>query len=223
VEGTSKTNSRFLVSVSLSGPSATDVTVDFATADGTAISGSTGRDFVATAGTLRIAAGATSGSIAVDVIADSSIEADETFLLSLANPTGASIADGQALITIANDDTTTAATTTTKGNNGQGNGTALGLVDRAQPDVVPPFDGSGIDPITGFQAAVLASPEGDSLLLICDELLPEDAPMAWNTAPLPALVGTPCGFVVVQQDPLQGLFAAVPPWLQPAALPSSLL
>ncbi|MCS5700135.1 M12 family metallo-peptidase [Cyanobium sp. FGCU-52] len=218
LEGTSTTNSRFLVGVSLSGPSSTEVTVNYATADGTATSGSTGRDFVATTGTLRIAAGATSASIAVDVIADSTIEPDETFLLNIFNPTGATIADGQALITIANDDSSTTTTTTTKTSNGQAKGPALAQQLAAE----------AIDPVTGLGIADgLASPDGEShhLIcdhLICDELPPEDAALAWIADPLPPLAGSG-GPVAGARDAVPGLLAATPPWLQPATPLTSVL
>jgi chitinase len=42
--------------------------------------------------------------VSVPIIADSSIEADETFFLNLTTPKGGVIGDTQAVITIVNDD-----------------------------------------------------------------------------------------------------------------------
>lgn len=91
----------FEFTVTLSNPSASAVTVDYATADGSAAAGS---DYTAGTGTLNIPAGATSGTISVAVIGDTAFEADETFFVNLTNPTSSTIADNQGLGTILNDD-----------------------------------------------------------------------------------------------------------------------
>lgn len=77
------------------------VSVDYATADGTATAGS---DYTATSGTLTFAPGVTMRTIVVSVLGDTLDEADETFTLSLTNPSNASIAYGQGTGTIADDD-----------------------------------------------------------------------------------------------------------------------
>jgi hypothetical protein len=87
--------------VSLDAPSGQDVTVGFATSDGTA---SAGTDYVASAGALTFSAGVTTGSVTVTVNGDDLRESDETFLVDLAGPTNAAIADGQSQGTILNDD-----------------------------------------------------------------------------------------------------------------------
>jgi parallel beta-helix repeat protein len=62
------------------------VTVQYATASGTATSGS---DFTATTGTLTWAAGdASSKTIVVPIVDDSAVESSEAFSLTLSNPTG---------------------------------------------------------------------------------------------------------------------------------------
>jgi hypothetical protein len=78
------------------------VTVQYATADGTATAA--GQDYVATSGTLTFQPGQTSKTVTVSVRGDRTQEADETFFLKLANSQGATIADGQGLGTIQNDD-----------------------------------------------------------------------------------------------------------------------
>ena len=87
--------------VSLSRGSATAVTVDFATADGTATAGS---DYTETDGTLTIPAGATGAGVSVTILDDTDdTESDETFTLNLSNPAGATIADADATATIIED------------------------------------------------------------------------------------------------------------------------
>jgi hypothetical protein len=81
-------------------PSST-VTVNFATADGTALAGS---DYVATSGTLTFASGVTEKKISVAVLGDVFYEPDESFTVRLSNPTGATIHDASATGTIENDD-----------------------------------------------------------------------------------------------------------------------
>ena len=92
----------FTFTVSLSAPSAQTVTVDFATADGTALVGS---DYVPNAGTLTFAPGQTTQTATVLATGDTVFEPDQTFTLNLSNPTNATIADGQGVGTITNDDT----------------------------------------------------------------------------------------------------------------------
>ena len=66
--------------VSLSGASSEDVTVNYATSNGTA---NAGNDYTSTTGTLTIAAGETSGTIDISILADSVSEEDETFNVTL--------------------------------------------------------------------------------------------------------------------------------------------
>ena len=88
--------------VSLSQAAATAVGFDVATANGSASAGS---DYVALSQTGRsIAAGATSASVVVAINGDTAVEANETFLVSLSNVSGATVADGQATGAILNDD-----------------------------------------------------------------------------------------------------------------------
>ena len=77
------------------------VTVEYATADGTATAGS---DYTATSGTLTFAAGETQKTVAVPVLDDDHDEGSETLTLRLSNAEGANIADGEATGTITNSD-----------------------------------------------------------------------------------------------------------------------
>ena len=82
--------------VTLSNASSSDVTVNYATADGTATtsgaSSAGGADYTDTSGTLTIAAGSTSDSatVAVPVGVDTTDESDETFTVTLTSPGGGS-------------------------------------------------------------------------------------------------------------------------------------
>ena len=87
--------------VTLSAVSGQAVTVNYATADGTATGGS---DFISTSGTLTFVVGTTTRSITVVINGDLLEEIHETFLVNLQNPGNATIADGQGQGTIRNDD-----------------------------------------------------------------------------------------------------------------------
>jgi Tol biopolymer transport system component len=90
--------------VSLSAATSTDVSVDYATADGTATAPS---DYASTSGTLTIPTGATSRTITVPVVGDTVVEPDETFTVALSNAANATIAKAQGTGTIVNDDSET--------------------------------------------------------------------------------------------------------------------
>jgi hypothetical protein len=87
--------------VTLSEPSTQTVTVDFATADGTAVAGS---DYQATSGTLTFSPGQTAQTITVLVNGDALNEPDETVLVNLTAATHAAIAGSQGVGLIVNDD-----------------------------------------------------------------------------------------------------------------------
>ena len=87
--------------VSLSALSTTPVTVNYATADGTATAGS---DYQSMSGTLTFAPGETSKTITVQVIGDRLAEPNETFTVNLRNPTNANIGNGQGVGTILDDE-----------------------------------------------------------------------------------------------------------------------
>ena len=74
-----------------------DVTVHYATADITATAGG---DYTATSGTLIIPAGQISATVEIAVRGDRLGEPTETFAVNLSSPTNATIADGQGIGTI---------------------------------------------------------------------------------------------------------------------------
>jgi uncharacterized repeat protein (TIGR01451 family) len=87
--------------VTLSAPSGRIVTVQWATGDGSAVAPA---DYAAGSGALTFAPGVVSQSITVEVNGDTTSEVDETFAVSLTGPVNATLGDGQAAVTIANDD-----------------------------------------------------------------------------------------------------------------------
>ena len=88
-------------------PAATGaVTVEVATANGTAQSGT---DYQALSTTVRFAAGETAKTVSVSMLDDGVDEGVEIFTLSLSNATGALILDAQAIGTIVNADPVPAA------------------------------------------------------------------------------------------------------------------
>ena len=76
------------------------VTVAYATSDGTATAGD---DYTATTGTLTFAPGETSKTVAVTVLADAHDDGGETLTLTLSNASGAALGDAEATGTINND------------------------------------------------------------------------------------------------------------------------
>jgi ELWxxDGT repeat protein len=90
-----------IVTVTLSAPAPTTVTVSYATADGTATAGS---DYVATSAILTFAPGQVTQTFSVTVMGDTIPESNETFLVNLTSPTGATIADRQAVGLILDDE-----------------------------------------------------------------------------------------------------------------------
>ena len=100
VEGDSDTTA-FTFTVSLSQTSSQDVTVQYATADGTAAQPG---DYTSTSGTATILAGQLSTPILVSVNGDTTVEPDDTFFVNLSQPSGATIASNQGQGTILNDD-----------------------------------------------------------------------------------------------------------------------
>jgi len=100
VEGNSGTvNANF--TVTLSAPSGQTVSVNYATADGTATAPA---DYTSLSGALIFAPGQTALAISVTVNGDVIPEANETFFVNLSGATNATIADNQGVGTITNDD-----------------------------------------------------------------------------------------------------------------------
>ncbi len=125
-----------IFTVALSAPSDFAVTVDYATADGTATANS--GDYQTAAGSLLFAPGVTSLPVVVQVNGDSQVEPDESFAVGLSQPGGATIADGSGAGTIRNDDLSSLSiddVAVTEGNAGSVD--AIFTVSLSQPSPAP--------------------------------------------------------------------------------------
>ncbi len=78
--------------MTLSATSTQTVTVQYATANGTATAGS---DYTTTSGTLTFTPGQLTQTVPVPVLGDTVFEPTETFVVNLSNPINATIGDGQ--------------------------------------------------------------------------------------------------------------------------------
>jgi glucose/arabinose dehydrogenase len=105
--------------VSLSASSSQTVTVNYATANNSAVAGS---DYVAASGTVTFTPGQVSQTISVTINGDTTFEPNETFFVNLSNATNATIDDNQGVGTIVNDDAEPSISinnvTVTEGNSG---------------------------------------------------------------------------------------------------------
>ncbi|MEW6196883.1 MAG: Calx-beta domain-containing protein [Bacteroidota bacterium] len=99
-EGNSGT-SAMTFNVSLSQPSPLTITVNFTTADSTALSGS---DYISNTGSLTFLPGEVSKNISINIYGDTTEELDEVFNITLTNPTNAKLGDKMGVGTILNDD-----------------------------------------------------------------------------------------------------------------------
>lgn len=90
-------NSDASVILSLSMPSSHAVSVQYATADGTAVHGT---DYVSTTGTVSFPANATSTVLNVPVIGDRLVRGSKSFKVQLSNPSGATLGDKTANVKI---------------------------------------------------------------------------------------------------------------------------
>ena len=73
------------------------VTVDYATADGTATAG---EDYTSASGTLTFNPGETVKTISIPVLEDDAADGEETLTLTLSNPAGVELTDSEAIGTI---------------------------------------------------------------------------------------------------------------------------
>jgi hypothetical protein len=92
-----------LIQVSLSSPATTALSIDYATANGTAIAGS---DYTSTSGTLTFAVGESVKTISIPIIDDTDIESTlETLNITLSNPIGCVLnANSTHTLSIADND-----------------------------------------------------------------------------------------------------------------------
>jgi hypothetical protein len=106
------------VTITLSAPSTSSVTVTVRTYDSTAKAGS---DYDGYVGSVTFAAGQTTATVQIRILGDRLREGDETFTLELSGPVGAVIADGVGMVTIYDDDGARLLATTMGANGPVGN------------------------------------------------------------------------------------------------------
>src|ERR1051326_5530219 len=148
-EGNSGTaNATFTVSLSES--STQPVSVNFATANGTATAPA---DYATQSGTLTFSAGQTNKQITILVNGDTIDEVDETFTVTLSNPTNAVIATAVGTGTIIDNDGPAISinnVTVTEGNSGTANATFSVSLSSASPQIITvdyaTADGTAIAP-----------------------------------------------------------------------------
>lgn len=106
--------------VTLSNASSQKITVNYSTADGSALAAD--NDYSPASGTVTFTPGDTLETVTVLVNGDTKLEPDESFTVNLAGATNSAIADGQGAGTIRNDDTPPSASVNTvslpEGNSG---------------------------------------------------------------------------------------------------------
>ena len=123
--------------VTLSAPSGQNVTVNYTTANATAVAPG---DYTTTSGTLTFTPGQVLKTIPVPVVGDVTDEIDETYVVNLSGATNATIADTQGLGTIVNDDTAPSLTindvSITEGNAGTANVTFTATLSAASGKTV---------------------------------------------------------------------------------------
>ncbi len=95
------TESEAVLTITNTTPSTLPFTVSYATSNGSATSGS---DFVASTGTVTFAPGVTTETIRIPLLDDAITEPTETFNVILSNPVAATLARGQAVVSILDND-----------------------------------------------------------------------------------------------------------------------
>ena len=97
------------VVITLDRPSASTVSMNYATVNGSAVAGS---DYLATSGSISFAAGETAKTIKIGIVNDTAAEGSEAFLLQLSDIANALLADQAGMVTIARNDHATVTTPT---------------------------------------------------------------------------------------------------------------
>ena len=143
--------------VALSSGNHSGVTVNYATANGSATAGS---DYTANSGSLSFAAGETSKTITISLLNNSLNETDETFSLSLSAPTNATLGSPSSVTTTLTDTLVATSSTvlptgienlrldSTAAINGTGNSGANVITGNNGANVLK--GGGGIDTLTGL-------------------------------------------------------------------------
>ncbi|HUL80025.1 MAG TPA: FG-GAP-like repeat-containing protein, partial [Vicinamibacteria bacterium] len=196
-------NCAFVFPVHLSRASASEVSVAFATADGTATAG---EDYIAASGRLVFAPGETDKTLSVLVYGDTVVEPDDTFFVDLAAPVVAHLARARATGTIRNDDRANAAPVVDAGPAVTSTSLTVALQGRVTDDGLPvgadvasqwtlvsgPFPVAFANPSAPQTTATLGGLGTYVLRLSAsDTLLTSSADVMLTIVPLPNLVAGP--------------------------------
>jgi parallel beta-helix repeat protein len=156
--------------VSLSARSTSTVTVSYATANGTATAGS---DYIAASGSLSFTPGSASQPLPVQVLGDLLVEPDETFFVNLSAPVNATIADGQGLGTIVDDDAPSLSS----------NELSHGSIQRADLLVRPDFYRIGQKPYSSYEV-VIDGTSGDIVPVTLQRLAANNVQVLQSASPV---------------------------------------
>jgi Calx-beta domain-containing protein len=162
--------------VTLSGTSGLTTSVNFATADGTATAPG---DYLAASGTLTFPPGVVSQPVTVQVVGDTAVETDETFVVNLSAPVNAAIGDGQAVGTIIDDDAPSLSKIELR------HGSMLVTDLAAQPGPVPDQDfyRLGQEAVASYEVLV-DDASGDVVPLALERLAADNATVVQAAAPV---------------------------------------
>lgn len=151
------TDTTLLFPVTLTAPSKTDVTVQFAT---NALSAGAGNDFIARTGTVTFSGQSVAEVVAVTIVGDDVVEANETLQLILSTPVGATLGTTTALGTVLDNDTATVSIANAVALEGNVGNTPLAfLVSLSNPvqggvsATVNSADGNNINPLLNATVA----------------------------------------------------------------------
>ena len=144
-------SSNLVFTVSLSASNKDPVTVQFASADGTATAGS---DYTVTNGTLTFPAFGVSQTITVPIVGENIVEANETFTMTLSAPTGATLGASVATGTITNDDSATLSLNNVNQAEGNAGNTPM------------TFTATLSNPVQGSVGATLNTADGNSVTAV---------------------------------------------------------
>ena len=171
---TGTTGATFMVT--LSGTSAVTTSVAYATADGTATAPG---DYAPATGTLTFPPGVVSQPVTVQVVGDTAVETDETFVVNLSAPVNAAIGDGQAVGTILDDD----APSLSKIELGHGSMLVADLAAQAGPVADQDFYRLGQQALASYEVVVDAA-SGDVVPLALERLAADNATVLQAAAPV---------------------------------------
>ena len=144
-------SSNLVFTVTSSAANKSPVTVQFASADGTATAG---LDYTVTNGTLTFPALSVSQTITVPIAGDNIVEANETFTMTLSAPSGATLGASVATGTINNDDSATLSLNSVNQAEGNAGNTPMN------------FTATLSNPVQGSVGATLNTADGNSATVL---------------------------------------------------------